>query len=96
MMTKAITVAEKNVKLEMLDTAGQEKYNVIAPGFYQMAQGIIVAFNLTDRDSFEYLKHWMGQAKDFQNPDLCKVMIGTKVDLEEQRQVTYEEGEEMA
>ncbi len=52
---------DKNVKMQIWDTAGQEKYRTIAKNFYQKANGVIIVFSLDDPDSFDKIESWLNQ-----------------------------------
>ena len=57
-LEKKVTVGEKNVKLNIWDTAGQEKYHALAKNYYQGASGALLVYDVTDMDSFEKAKSW--------------------------------------
>ena len=78
------------------DTAGQERFRTITCNYYHGAHGIFIVYDITDRESFNDVKMWMGEIKKYAQSKVTKVLIGNKKDLEEKRAVTFEEGEEMA
>ena len=96
MRLKMVTVDRKFVKLQIWDTAGQEKYRYIASNYYNGATGIILCYSITELDSFKNVKNWMEQIELHAPKDVVKLLIGTKNDLKEKRQVTYDEGNELA
>ena len=49
---------DKKIKLQIWDTAGQERYRSITTAYYRGAQGFIVMYDVTNRDSFEDVKNW--------------------------------------
>lgn len=55
------------VKLQMWDTAGQEKFKTIVSAYYKGAQGILLVFDVTDRRSFEDLKGWITEVEKYSN-----------------------------
>ena len=75
----------------MWDTAGQEKFKTITSAYYKGAQGIVVVFDLTDRKSFENVKNWLAESDHFSNLDPVKVLVGNKMDMNGQRQVSSEQ-----
>ena len=94
---KIITLpgTKQNVKLQFWDTAGQERYRSINKIYFQKAQGIILTYDITSRESFEGLGNWIKLIND--NIDYVPiVLIGNKVDDEENRIVRYEEGRQFA
>ena len=85
----------------MWDTAGQERFRTITQSYYKGiiyiyiyigANGIIIAYDVTDRNSFNNLDNWLQQVEANGKTGLVVVIAGNKIDLREQRQVTYEEG----
>jgi len=97
---KAKTVSHGNdkVNLQIWDSAGQERYNVIciSAGCYRKALGVITVYDVTNATSFENIRNWLNQI-DQHAPDDCKrMLVGNKSDLEDERQVSYEQGEEFA
>lgn len=70
------------VKLQMWDTAGQEKFKTIVSAYYKGAQGILLVFDVTDPQSFVDVKNWMNEADKFSNSEVVKVLVGNKCDLQ--------------
>ena len=64
--------------------------------YYRGAQGIIIVYDVTDRDTFENVRTWIQEIEKYSKPGVCKVLVGNKCDLDSQRQVTKEEAEEFA
>ena len=59
--TKLFDLNEQTLKLQIWDTAGQEKFNTLTQSFFKNANGIVVCFSLTDQTSFEKVTSWMEQ-----------------------------------
>lgn len=57
--TKMIKLEDKKIKYQVWDTAGQERFRSIAKAYYRGVQGILLAFSVTDRQSFENIEEWM-------------------------------------
>lgn len=93
---KNIEVKGKKVKLQVWDTAGEERFRTITTSYYKGAQAIIVVFDITDRDSFEHVKNWMADVDKFAKEGVLRILSGNKCDLEHQRKVSKEEGKELA
>ena len=79
------------MKLQMWDTAGQEKFRTITSAYYKGAQGVIFAFDLTDRNTLNDVKNWLSEVEKFNNKCPVKILVGTKSDLYSERQVSQEE-----
>jgi len=93
---KTLLVDGKRVKLQIWDTGGQERFRTITQSYYRSANGIILAYDITCRQSFDSLTRWMDDVSKFAVPDVAKVLIGTKMDMEEARAVEADEGYQLA
>ena len=85
-----------NVKLQIWDTAGQERFKNITASYYRGGNGILVVYDITDRESFNNLNSWLIEIEKSANKNVYKILIGNKCDLEEKRAVTYQEGKDFA
>eukprot|EP01112_Ceratiomyxa_fruticulosa_P014320 TRINITY_DN4092_c0_g1_i1.p1 TRINITY_DN4092_c0_g1~~TRINITY_DN4092_c0_g1_i1.p1 ORF type:complete len:198 (+),score=26.14 TRINITY_DN4092_c0_g1_i1:225-818(+) len=86
----------RSIKLQIWDTAGQERYRSITRVYYKNADGIVVVYDSSDRYTFEKVMYWFEDAKKFTTEDAVLLLIATKVDRVEERQVSYEEGKAFA
>jgi Ras-related protein Rab-11A len=84
------------VKAQIWDTAGQERYKAITSAYYKGAKGAFIVYDITRKDSFENVSKWADQLKSTADKNLTIIIIGNKTDLEDQRQVTSEEGQNKA
>jgi small GTP-binding protein len=90
--SKFLTKNDENYKITIFDTAGQERFGTITKSYFRNAHGILFVFEISDRESFIKVEHWMGNAEssiDLKN--FPKILVGNKCDLSNDRQVTYEE-----
>ena len=94
--TKQIEVNDRIIKMQIWDTAGHEKFRTITTSYYKSAHAIIVLYDITDESSFEHIKNWMIDIDKFGKQGVLKVLIGNKIDLEDNRKITKEAGESMA
>jgi len=92
------TIDGRNITVQLWDTAGQERFRVITSSFYKGAHGVMLAYDTTCTETFEPLKNWDADVDRYHgNPSqLAKMVVGTKIDLEEQRAVSAEEGQAVA
>ena len=95
------TIDDAKVKLQIWDTAGQEKFRTITKAYYRGAHGILLVFDVTNRDSFNKTKQWMASIKESISDPVDIILVGNKADnpddpTSSNRVVTKEEGEEMA
>ena len=86
----------KKVKLQIWDTAGQERFKNITASYYRGGNGVLVVYDITDRESFENLNSWLIEIEKNANKNVYKLLIGNKCDLEEKRKVSYQEGKDFA
>ena len=93
---KTLEVNGKEVKLQIWDTAGQERFKNITASYYRGGNGVLVVYDITDRDSFENLNSWLIEIEKNANKNVYKLLIGNKCDLEDKRKVTYQEGKDFA
>ena len=78
------------IKLQIWDTAGQERFRNIAKSYYKGAHIIVLGYDVTDRNSFEHISNWFDDKSRF------RYLIGNKIDLCDERQVSEEEGRALA
>ncbi|CAN1770547.1 Ras-related protein RABC2a [Linum perenne] len=95
---KQLTVAGKRLKLTIWDTAGQERFRTLTSSYYRNAQGIILVYDVTRRETFTNLSDvWAKEVELYRtNQDCVKMLVGNKVDKDSDRAVTREEGMELA
>ena len=78
-----ITDGKNCIKLQIWDTAGQEKFKAITENFYRGAQGIILVFDLTDKDSFTNIRVWLKNIFEKAGKGVVICLVGNKLDLYE-------------
>eukprot|EP00331_Platyophrya_macrostoma_P022652 CAMPEP_0176455568 /NCGR_PEP_ID=MMETSP0127-20121128/30705_1 /TAXON_ID=938130 /ORGANISM="Platyophrya macrostoma, Strain WH" /LENGTH=174 /DNA_ID=CAMNT_0017845231 /DNA_START=157 /DNA_END=682 /DNA_ORIENTATION=- len=83
--TKKIKVDGSEIKLQIWDTAGQEKYRSITQNFYKNAMGVIIVFDLTDEGTFDNVRNWIRQIKNHAGENVCRLLVGNKCDIEENK-----------
>ena len=89
-------VDNKTMKLQIWDTAGQERFKTITSSYYKGAHGIIVTYDITDRESFSAIQNWMAEVEKHASDNISRILVGNKCDLEDKRAVSTEEGQELA
>lgn len=93
---KVINVQDKKINLQIWDTAGQERFQTMALSYYKGAWGIILAYSIIDIKSFQSIERWLKQIKENASKDVIIVLIGNKSDLESERLIPKEMGQELA
>ena len=84
---------DKVIKLQIWDTCGQELYRSLVTNFYRNCSLAIIVYSITSKESFESIEMWLKELRTHSNPDAKVFLIGNKIDLENERQITKEEGE---
>ncbi|KAG8549057.1 hypothetical protein GDO81_022923 [Engystomops pustulosus] len=88
---KSLNINGKKVKVQVWDTAGQERFRNITQSYYRSAQGAIIAYDITRRQTFESVPHWIHEVEKYGAANLMLMLIGNKSDLVENRQILFEE-----
>ena len=92
--TKNLFYEDKTIRLILWDTAGQERFRSLIPSYLKNADCIIIVYDITNKDSFNSLAHWLNDAKNNTIEGTIFVICGNKIDLKEKRVVTNEEIDE--
>ena len=86
----------KNIKLQIWDTAGQDRFRAITKNYYKGSHGIILIYDVTNVQTFENVKQWVSQIREEASANVIIYIAGNKIDMEEDRKVNKEEGEKLA
>ena len=93
---KIIEIENIKYKLLFYDTAGQERYKSLAPNLIKKAHGIIIMYDITNKSSFDSIPDIIKNIKEEKGNDFPMILIGNKIDLEQDREIKKEEGEDLA
>lgn len=94
---KQVSIDDEVCLLDILDTAGQEEYSAMRDQYMQGGEGFIVVYAINSRDAFDEVTTFRDQILRVKDADRVPMIIcGNKCDLEEDRQVTKNEGEDLA
>ncbi|XP_078089997.1 ras-related protein Rab-18a [Mustelus asterias] len=89
---KTIAVDGNKAKLAIWDTAGQERFRTLTPSYYRGAQGVILVYDVTRRETFVKLENWLNELETYcTRNDIVKMLVGNKID-KENREVDRNEG----
>ena len=91
---KAINVNGKQIRLQIWDTAGQEKFKSLIPSYVRSSTVAVFVFDITSRESFEELEKWYKMVIELASPSI--IVVGNKSDLADERTVSTEEGQKYA
>ena len=83
----------KIVKLQIWDTCGQELYRSLITNFYRNSSLAMMVYSINSKESFDNVEMWLRELRTHSNPDVKVFLIGNKSDLEAEREVTTEQGE---
>jgi len=95
-LTKRLNVDNKRVGLAIWDTAGQERFHALGPIYYRDANGALLVYDITDRDSFIKVQTWVKELRKMLGKEVVLAIAGNKCDLERSRVVSIEEAEQYA
>ncbi len=84
------------IKVQLWDTAGQDRYRTIAKNYYKGSHGILLLYDVTKVNSFENISEWIKDIRDEVYEKTIIFLIGNKIDKSNERKVTKEQGEKLA
>ena len=88
---------ENLIKISIYDTAGEEKYRHLIKNYYNGSNGILLVFDITDKNSFDNLNFWLDELeKNCNLNNLYIFLVGNKTDLKKERKVSYDEAKNFA
>lgn len=94
---KRIQIGEKIVQQQIWDTAGQERFRSITSSYYRLSNGVMIIFDVMNRESFDNINYWMEQTNKHSGQDAVKYIVGNKCDIpSSERAMTVEEGRALA
>ena len=95
-MAKNLTIKERNIRIQIWDTAGQEAFRSITRSYYKNSTCAFIVYDITSRKTFDNVVLWLKECKDMCFKDILIVLVGNKSDLEGRRAVSFEEGQKFA
>ncbi|NXA39177.1 RAB17 protein, partial [Eudromia elegans] len=95
--TQMLCLEATTIKMEIWDTAGQEKYHSVCHLYYRGAHAALLVYDITSKETLSRAKLWLQELeKEFFHDEIVIALVGNKTDLAAEREVTAEEGEEFA
>ena len=91
LQNKIMNIKNKKVRIQIWDTAGQEKYKSITKNLFLKVMGALVLYDITNEESFTKLKEWVELIKEECGRHIKILIIGNKSDLESQRAIDKED-----
>ena len=93
---KTVEIGDKKVKMQIWDTAGQERFRNVISTYFRGGNGLLLIYDITNKDSFKNLESWLIEIEKNASENILKLLIGNKSDLEEDREISKEEGQAFA
>jgi Ras-related protein Rab-6A len=95
-LNKIVNINGQKVHLVLYDTAGQEKFRSLIPMYIREAQIILLIYDITSKESFESIPKWFSDVLNVKNDEAIFALVGNKIDLNDTRVVSFEEGKKLA
>ncbi|XP_061768192.1 EF-hand calcium-binding domain-containing protein 4B isoform X2 [Nerophis ophidion] len=93
---KILTLNNMQVAMQLWDTAGQERYRSITKQFFRKADGVVVMYDVTMEESFKAVSPWLANVKDAAGEGVQILLLGNKMDMDADREVSLKEAEQLA
>mmetsp|Transcript_2695 Transcript_2695/g.9413 ORF Transcript_2695/g.9413 Transcript_2695/m.9413 type:complete len:201 (-) Transcript_2695:17-619(-) len=77
---RTVKINKSLAKLQIWDTAGQERFRTITSAYYRGADGIIMVYDVTSRESFNHVNDWLSEVNRYASDGTCKLLVGNKSD----------------
>ena len=91
-----IRVNDRNIKLQIWDTCGQEAYRSLITSFYRNSSLAILVYSIDNQNSYSNIESWLNEIKSQANPEIKIFLIGNKIDLKDQRQIDAEDAKQFS
>lgn len=95
-LSKTMYLDDKTVRLQLWDTAGQERFKGLIPSYIRDSTVAVVVYDITNAHSFHKITGWINTVQTVRNNDVIIMLVGNKTDLNDERQVSVDEGERKA
>lgn len=95
LQNKIIEVNGKKVKFLIWDTAGDERMKSVAYSYYRACQVILIVYDITSPKSFDNVQNWVDCVSKFAKQNVVKILVGNKIDLEDERKISTEMGKQL-
>ncbi|KAK7578151.1 hypothetical protein V9T40_010356 [Parthenolecanium corni] len=94
---KVIDIDGTKVKLQIWDTAGQERFRSVTHAYYRDAHALLLLYDVTNKSSFDNIRAWLGEIKEYAQDDVVIMLLGNKTDCKSsERVIRREDGERLA
>ena len=93
---KNLDINKKTYRIQIWDTAGQENFHSITRSYYKNSVCAMVVYDITSRKSFDNVLNWIEEVQNNSSKTILIVLVGNKIDLKENRDISFDEGKELA
>ena len=94
--SKNIQIDNQDIHLLLYDTAGQEKFRSLIPMYTREANIIILVYDISRKESFSHIPNWINELNNVNFDNIIFALVGNKIDLNDKREISFEEGEKFA
>ncbi|OHS93354.1 Ras-related protein Rab-5A [Tritrichomonas foetus] len=95
-LSKTLTIGKEQIKLQIWDTSGSERYRAMAPMYYQNADAAVIVYDITSKDSFNDINEWLSELLEKGPPNIIIALVGNKLDLSLNRKINTNVAQEFA
>lgn len=95
-LIKTLNVKDEKIKLQIWDTAGEERFRALTQLYYRNANAILIVYDISKAATFNLLPEWLRKLKQHSNDNVRMFLVGNKCDLSESREVEYDVAESFA
>ena len=95
-MAKNLQVNDRNIRVQIWDTAGQEAFRSITRSYYKSSTCAFIVYDITNKKSFSNVVSWLNECREMCFRDILICLVGNKIDLENKRVVSKDEGQKFA
>ena len=93
---KIIQIENKKIEIEIINTSGQERLRAIPKKYFDNADGILLIYDIANKDSFNLIVSWINDIKFYKPEKVKAILVGNKCDLINERKITIDEGQNLA
>ena len=86
----------KKVKVQIWDTAGQDRYKSLTKNYYKNSNGIILVYSVVDKKSFDEISNWIEDIREETKDDIIIFLVGNKIDLNDKRVISINDAKKLA
>ena len=94
--SKNVQIDNQDIHLLLYDTAGQEKFRSLIPMYTRDANIILLVYDICSKESFLHLSDWLKDLTNINNNEVIFALVGNKIDLNDKREVSPEEGQKFS